>query len=334
MGGNALSKFGVNTVRLDRDGYEKVFNIVYDRLYEHTLAMTDVPYVSNKDSFGDIDILYCTSNNQKLIPQFIKAMFPEHNAMYVNGDVISFDVENFQVDLIYSPTYEYSYALNYFSYNDIFGNLVGKLFHKIGLKHGHNGLYLPIRNDHTIIANILITRDFLKAIQFIDLDPSVILPGFASIEEGFEWVSKSKFFDPDSYKLENLNHVAKVRDRKRTTYNKFLAWCREWETSNTKKIEFNKDKSVYLPMIFEAFPNAKSEYEYAVARHIFCQHMGTRFNGKMVSEKTGFTGPKLGQFMQFLRKDKFFDLYTLGMAKDSTIWDCVENHRKTFIEEL
>ena len=137
------------------------------------------------------------------------------------------------------------------------GNLCGKLFHKFGLKHGHKGLVLPLRDGDNHFEDVHLTFNHDDALKFVELDPEKYNAGFDSLDALFKYVASSPYYSPEFYKLENLNTIAKVRDRKRTTYNKFLEFGERY--TGPIYTEFNKDKSVYLERIFDAFSSCICE---------------------------------------------------------------------------
>ena len=291
MGGNALKN--TNTRRYNADEYNALVNEVVDKLPQYLWRIAVIPAYRSKESYGDMDVLIDTLVDV----DEIRSIF-NPNEVVKNGDVISFDYKEFQIDLIFSPEAEFNYALSYFSYNDL-GNLIGKLAHKLGLKHGHSGLVLPIRNGENKFADILLTTDHDETLRFLGLDPEVFHEGFDNLTEIFEYVATSPYFDPESYKLENLNAVGRMRDKKRSTYNLFLKFCESYEGS---RFVGNKDKTVYYEKIFDAFPVAKYEFATAVARVALLQLAATKFNGELVQEWTGLSGKDLGWFMRDLRQ--------------------------------
>jgi hypothetical protein len=82
------------------------------------------------------------------------------------------------------------------------------------------------------------------------LDSNRYKEGFDELSDIFEFVSKSPYFNPDKYKLENISSKGRVRDKKRTTYQEFLKYC---DTLTGKYWVSNEDKTVYLEHIFFHF---------------------------------------------------------------------------------
>lgn len=272
---------------------------------------------TTKETFGDLDVLYVA--DKKITPEMVHKLFGATQC-YNNGDVISFSFMDFQIDLIHTEAHNFNYAYAYFSYNDIAGNLVGKLAHKFGLKHGHDGLWMPLRDENNVFDSVLITTSYASTCEFLDLDYDKYMDGFATLQEGFDWVAASKYFDPESYKLENLNHIAKIRDKKRATYHAFLEYCQNWVSSgNAPKTKFDKDKTKYFDEIFEFFPSARDGFEQATMKLAHQKYIKTKFNGDMVRELTGLDGKELGMFMLHLKSSSTLDKYNIVLMSDEKI---------------
>lgn len=263
------------------------------------------PAIGNKESFGDMDVL--------VVPKFpfntdlLVAVFNLHcndkGEYYVkrNGSSWSLIYKDFQIDLIVSPAEEYEFAKVYFGTGDR-GNFVGKVAHQLGIKYGHDGMWMPIRlSDTHLLGEILLTRDPDRAERFLDIEP---MRHANTIEEVFENVAASKYFNPESFSLENLNHISRVRDRKRPNYAKMIEWCKTLPPREYFKR--NIDKTVYLDLIFAEFPEAKVEYEAMMERKRQLDEYKEKFNGDLVRRLTGLDGKELGDFMR-----TFKELYSI-----------------------
>lgn len=291
MGGNALKN--TPTRRYQKDEYFKLSDTIMRLLgsIETVKEFRLIPAYRQKESFGDMDILYTGHINSVDV---IKDVF-NPNEVVRNGDCISFDFRALQIDLIHTSTLDYS--LCYFSYNDL-GNLIGKLARKIGLKHGHAGLYFPARFGDHYLKELLLTTDHNRTLELLQLDVDQFHRGFDTLEDIFDFVMASPYYDHESYKLENLNHVARVRDKKRTTYSAFLDYCKK---VNLPSPMLSKDKRDYIPMVYSAFPEKFGEFEETVKHISMLSNIRQKFNGDVVSSLVNLTGKDLGKFMVYLR---------------------------------
>lgn len=311
MGGNALKN--IETRRYDLDEYLRISDLVLNglRSLNSVTRTSAIRSYESKETFGDLDVLYSRDPDNKPMVECIRELFSP-DEIVPNGPVISFNVEQLQVDLIQVSESQFVYADSYFAYNDL-GNLVGKLAHKFGLKHGHAGLYLPVRSEHHISGNVLLTLDHDRTLKFLGLDPSIFHSGFQTLDDIFRYVSSSPHYNPAFYELAHLNAIARIRDKKRSTYRAFLKYGEAWTGPVSEMLS---DKREYLETIFAFFPEALPEYIRVIEHREFNNQVATKFNGKMVAEITGLTGPELGKFIAKLRGLWWFSGHQL-IGRDS-----------------
>jgi len=245
--------------------------------------------LNEKQSFGDIDVVGVPA--KELSISLLKHVFDTTYCMR-NGTTYSLLYKHFQIDLIISNDLEYEFTKNYQGLADR-ANFVGKVAHQLGLKFGHDGLFLLVRSsDSHILGEICLTRDPIRAEEFLDIKP---LKSADTFQEVFDNIAVSKYFNPEVFDLENNNAIARVRDKKRPYYRKFLELC----SALPKKEYFprSKDKDQYLQLFFNAFPNAHKEYRILHACKEKADALKLIFNGNIVSELTGLKNQELGEFM-------------------------------------
>lgn len=298
MGGNALKAQGA--VRISADQYHRITAHI---LLELSLICDchEIFAYAEKESFGDIDILILSDKSNREILAELNERIPFVHT-YESGPVCGFgypidEHTIVQVDLIRTRNQYLAYNLNYLDWNDL-GNLIGRVAHKFGIKHGHDGLTLPVYYDDTHkLGTVTLTTNHEKAIEFLGFGK--MPTDFKTLRDIFDFVICSKFFNPSIYLLENRNHTARMRDRKRATYTAFLE-CIKTLPPRTY-YSFNEDKSVYLPMIFKAFPEAKDEYDEMFNKALMIKAAHKAFNATMVTEMFGLQGKALGEFMRFVK---------------------------------
>ena len=314
MGGNALKQFGAK--RLENSRFEafafKLNNIMNDILASHGVKTKArlIPSYHDKPDHGDIDIVVPMSatevlTNEQMMEELSSRFEVGPMPFKKNGPVVSYGypLEEggvFQIDLIYTKESELDFSVSYFSWNDV-GNLVGRIAHKMGLKFGHDGLSLPLRDGTHEFATIMITQDFKAALEFLGFSYERWAQGFSNLEEIFNFTVANPRFNSAIYLLENRNHTARVRDKKRPTYTKLLEWLEDHPEVD-KAFEWSEDKSVWIPVILEAFPNAKADYEQALKNLERQRALKVKFNGDIVSEATGLEGKDLGIFVADFKK--------------------------------
>ena len=305
MGGKALQ----NTVtrRYQADEYYALIPEVRDVLsnaFLRTIAANAIPAYRTKESFGDMDMLYSTMNDVPYTVEQLQRLF-KPNEIIKNGDVISLDYKELQIDFIHTPWDRYDYALSYFSWNDC-GNLVGKLAHRMGLKHGHQGLFLPLREDNNVYSEVCVNTNHSRTLELVGLSIEQFSAGFDTLEDIFEFIAASPYYHPDQYLLENLNTVAKIRDRKRDTYRKFLEFGERQDRSKYAPYEHRTDKTHFMPHIFRKFPKAKPLFDQEMQAVAAKRMSRDKFNGDLVATITGLRDKELGQFMIFLKNNCYW----------------------------
>lgn len=93
MGGHALKN--TLTKRIDLSNYKRIKKYICQMLESEGYFISEIIETPGKESFGDLDLLYITNSKLKQdIHQTISKLFNP------NGNVCSFDIEEFQIDLI------------------------------------------------------------------------------------------------------------------------------------------------------------------------------------------------------------------------------------------
>jgi len=304
MGGNALNS--TFTRRYQKDEYFQLETEIFNHLKHldasKNLKVTNIQAYSSKTSFGDMDFLIEYQEGVDYL-NIVNSFQP--NEVFSNGKVISFDYKQLQIDMIITKPEFFDFSKTYYSFNDL-GNLIGRIAHKMGMKYGHEGLYYTYRdNNKNILGKICLTKDAQKAFAILDYDHERFLQGFDTLEDIFEYVISSKFFNPDIFAFHNRNHQARTRDRKRPTYNAFLTYCDDNKDSFEHKYEYNSDKSTYFAYIQSYFPQFYDEMKKYNLIHQRKAEIREKFNGSLVMKLTNLKGKELGQFMSTIKTPDF-----------------------------
>ena len=303
MGGKAFPN--LKTARLDKNGFMTVATACMARL-ERQFPDNQFKVIDSyrsKESFGDLDILWCgPSIERESMRQALKASHTQPNgpvtsfAIPINEEMI------FQVDLIHVQCNEMESASSYFAFNDL-GNLLGRIFHRMGLKLGHMGLAFVVRedgNDSHAIREIILTRSWKEALEFVGYDYERWCKGFDSLEDVFRFAIDNPLANRTIFRLDETSHQARVRDRKRLTYQKFLRWVNDPangvpENESIPKAELRK---TFLAKAFETFPGFRKEFDQIQKEMADRREAKRKFNGEIVRELTGLNGKDLGHFMK------------------------------------
>jgi len=298
MGGNALK----NTFT-ERKTTELFNLIAKDVLYGINTVLYYESHIikcyHTKETHGDMDVLIKippNNDNQNII-NFIKNHY-KPNEMIKNGNVISFDYQQFQIDFILINEINWSIAKHYFDY-DCCGNVMGKTFHKFGLSYGWEGLFYKFRNFHgSNSQDILLTNDVRKIFDFGGYDYNRYIKGFETLEEIFNFCIDSKYFDTEMFQMENLKSIDRKRNRKRGSYHLFLNYLKDNVIKT--KYQFEADKDIYLPKIAEYFIEAALMEELEALKEVDRKNkiISQKFNGDMVMQwLPNLQGKELGAAM-------------------------------------
>lgn len=241
----------------------------------------------DKQDFGDIDFLSTIDRQifEKLVEKTenINIVAKAEQFSYaIEFKLASDELVFVQVDYIKSNLEDFDFSKNFFAFNDL-GNLIGRIAAQAGFSFGFDGLkrkiYVDNRGDiindlysneisvtslvenarlfknelnRTILkTSIIVTKDFDNALKFLGFDVERFKQGFNNMNEVFEFVVSSTFFNKDAFLFENRNHKARARDKKRSNY---LAALEYFKNKKDRK------KQLSLSHMEKEFPNFKTEY--------------------------------------------------------------------------
>ena len=305
MGGTALK---TPTRRYQADEYHRAAGEVIAQLRRELphARMAPTKAYGDKADFGDLDVIVDAESPEALMP-VVRAAFGDVEIYHDrNAAYLSFPYHDLQVDLLCHPGREFDSACRYFNFNDL-SNLIGRVAARLGFRYTHRGLAYTLYREGTDrtheLGRFILTDDPVEMFSFLGYDqPGGDLAryeqGFATREAMFDFATKSRYFCPDVYLLENRNHRDRARDRKRKTYRAFLDYLKAKALPPGPVI----DRDAMLTSAFERFPAFAGAYRDAVRaeeRRAACK---ARFNGKMVAKATGLVGVELGLHMGRLRE--------------------------------
>ncbi len=292
MGGLAIKN--AFTRRYSKEEFENIIPDILEKARRIFPEAVSTQAYRDKDSFGDADILCLSDGSVNIdIKQWIYDTFQSKEVVQ-NTTVYSFEYKELQVDFILTPPKNWESAQTYFSYNDIH-NLIGKLFHTLGLKWGQDGLRYVYRRDGKVLGEIAITTDYREAFPLVGLAPSVYTRGFDNLVQMFDYVMTSPYFSPKKYDLENLNKINRDRDKKRKTYQAFMAYIEPLREKEYRY--FYPDKRVYLGLIDDHFPGFLKKYRDLEIIDERRTYINGFYNGRIVMDSTGLSGKDLGAAM-------------------------------------
>lgn len=207
MGGHALKS--VSLVRKPRAEYEAIAANTLNILRLHLPTVTSVPELPDKEDFGDLDLLYVSQAGLDIRDVITQQLRPKE--IFVNGDVVSFDVGgDFQVDLIRCTNLPF--ARFFLSYADL-GGMLGSLVHAHGLKLGQEGMWVRLGAEDGF-AKLPLTDDVRAACDFMAVDYGRWQSGITCTQDMYNLVTSCRFFRPDV--------LATKRSDQRPTLKRFL----------------------------------------------------------------------------------------------------------------
>ncbi len=246
-----------------------------------------------KETHGDLDVIIegAALESAKLAEMF--DLKPEWISR--NSNVISIFYEGTaQIDLCFHPREECETTWAYMRCGDA-SNLIGKVAHSLGFKLGHKGLVYPVNlSDCEQLGDVLISSDRRKILEFLDLDYQQWEDNFDNPVDLYLWITSSKFFNPAQFQYENLNHVNRIRDRKRPVFAGFIDWLVENPIQNEFVPGRNKAEYFWNAVLFFDCAEVFKKIEAMLYTRRITKEANKIFNGDLVREWTGLEGKELG----------------------------------------
>lgn len=295
MGGQALNLQRIE----DKEFYFEIFEELNQKISKYFYRFELIPSYRNKNSFGDMDILCINYDNFFDINDIINEC---GSKLYVkNGNVLSVEYKDFQVDLIFTKEKFFQTSLLYYSYNDL-GNLMGRIAHNmhIDIKYGHFGLkkiFYSLDKDRIFLEHILST-DAKKIFDFLGFSYEKYEEGFDDIEDIFKFVVESDFFSKSIFQYENLNNENRTRNKKRKSYNMFLDYIEKNCNNTTTWFQTDTNRSIkkiwHENRLIKFFPEVQKLEKIVNERLLDEKTLNEKFNGNIFMENTGLSGKELG----------------------------------------
>ena len=272
-------------------------------------------YFKSKESFGDADILVLVDKDIDFnIKEWIIEEFGSKEVV-VNGGVYSFEFNELQVDFILTPLRNWETSQVYFSYNDLH-NLIGKVAHRFGLKWGFDGLKYTYNSGGKELGVLYVSKNYEQVLSFLGFDVDRYNLGFNNLDEIFDFVISSKYFNPWLFDFEIMNRTNRERDMKRTTYASFVERVAPLKEKTIDSYHyFYSDKKVYLGLIDFHFPGFLKEYRQLEKKEERKIAISELFNGRIVMEQYKLEGKSLGEalnnFKSYFASNDLYEDYIL-----------------------
>jgi len=340
MGGGALKKLPKDkqTRRYNKDEFDSLATKLLPKVKDvFNTEVTLVESYKDKQTFGDMDILVLNNglgidfeNNIDFVNQLKEIVVEEFgaNQTHKNGNVLSFDYERLQIDLILVDKENWESSNIFYKWGDL-GNFMGKLFSSYGnldkkhrLKYGFDGLKVVLLYNHRY-KEVILTKDNKKGFDFLGLDYERYEQGFNSNKDVFDYILTSDIYSYDIFQWENLNSKNKFRNKRRPSYYEFLEYIKD--KKNT--IEYTKGDDYYLNELKDFFSvDIKEEYDSLLKESERKKEISEKFNGRHVLNKFEVNPKKLngmfGNFKKYVSENKGdYGNYILGNKLENLLSD-------------
>lgn len=268
--------------------------------YEDNFRAEVVPYYSMKKDFGDADVV--VEADCGLVLDLVNSRI-DIDGYHINDGTLSIAYKGFQIDLICTKKH-YDTTFAYYSYNDL-GNLLGRIYHKFGLKYGHHGLLYPVRDPRgSVREEIVVCKNQEKILEFIGLNPVTWINGkFDTLSDIFNYVTSSHYFDRGIYDGE-FSAINKKRDKKRKTFHLFLNWLEISQPESKYRFLGRDERDRYVDLIEEYFGvDINGSIKKLSEKFEIEKEFKNKFNGELVMELVDISGAQLGLFIGFFKKE-------------------------------
>lgn len=299
MGGLALKN--TPTRRYERAEFDVISVELMDILKKEFKRVAMPLFYKNKKSFGDADLIVSMEDFNGNVREYIESTF-KPNEIFHNGNCYSFDYKELQVDLITLAPEHFDSNEMYLSYNDL-GNFIGRIAQGFGLKYGQEGLWYEHYYKGMNIGRIPISKDYKAIYEFLGLSYARWEQGFNELEDIFEYIATSPYFNWKLFQLDKLNKINRERNLKRKSYMSFLEWMDKNVADSDHEFEFKDtymdNKDAYVDVIDEHFPEVDLMTEIRRLEYQYCKSLyaKAKFNGGEVMRKYELKGKELGDAM-------------------------------------
>lgn len=311
MGGN-LYKLG----RVSKERYFEIYDTIKPTLDTYFGSNYRIPRAySSKADYGDLDIIINSEfliNKPKWHVEITELLGVGECEIKRVRNVVSINYMGIQTDFFVVKSSNFESTYNFMCFN-ILGNLLGRIFHKFGLKYGEDGLQYVFRSyTNHVSKEIVLSKDMSEILKFLKLDYNKWENGFDNLEEIFQYIIECPYFSTKQI-LDSGSSIEK-RALNRPDFNKFIDYL--VDNKIDKEFLFFKNKEQYLSFIDENFKSVGLEEKYYkhVAKQKMLQDVSKKFNGKIIMDLIpAISGKELGSLIfkfkdSFGSEDKFIDM--------------------------
>lgn len=339
MGGNLLKTWNLPEKRIPTAEYNQIKDELVNKFRDDYKCNRPIPRpfvqvapsIRDKETHGDLDIIIGEFSDHTIHVEWIgeqnfgKYIETEFGYKpFKNSNVYSFPYKGFQVDVTFHPMNDFYMAVDYSSWGDL-GNIMGRVFHKMGLHFGHSGLSFWIRqglfdanvqwsdSDH-IYSKTILTSTMSDICKVGGFDYTRWSKGFDTEKDAFDFVVDSKYFNKELFALENLNHTNRTRNRKRGMYMRFVEYvadCTKIGEPFRSKYEYSLIMQCRYSQLQRDINNFRLVYEIDKV-------IKEKVNGKLVMGWCNLSendGPVVGKIMSEVRNISKLTLLEMSQSE-------------------
>lgn len=346
MGGNALKAFGAKRVESTRARAigATVCAALDKMLADDGFALQShlIRAYRSKVDYGDLDILlpqeFVDRNGHRPLVErlqgalggdwpFVEA-YPGAPAFHTA--IALEEGGSLQVDLMPVPSECFAYAQSFYAWNDLSKLFIILARQMNGLRFGNDGLSRSVKIDGRVLGVVTFTRDFDEALTFLGYDAVRYNQGFDTLEDMFEFAVSNPRFNTSMYQLENRTNRGRGQDKKRVTYQAFLAWMKD---RDLPEYDWASDSTDWLELALDHFAGAREQYTALLASKDQSELIKQRYNGEVVASLTGLSRIELGAFMKAFKKHVGEETFTawLGEATAEQIKTAVQQFHAQYL---
>jgi len=310
MGGNAFKT--IITVRKNCEQYKEIKERLTMIFKNKGIIIHFIPELSDKESYGDLDILYSPLDSSFSIEEFIIELFNPHEVVS-NGNVFSFpffckEQDFFQIDMI--KCINIPFAQFYFAYSD-FGGLMGSITKRYGIIFGHEGLFIEYNNK-----KITLTENVLDCCNFFGIDIN-IFNNIKTKKDLFDFIISFELYNKNIFN--SGNHEHRKRIIKRPIYLEFLKYIgvdiiKSSKENSIEEISKEMKEKIYNRAIL--YFDKQSKINDIIKEEEKNTFIHNKFNGNMLKDK-GYTGKEIGYIMiAFKNQYSNFDEFIYNSSQE------------------
>ena len=241
MGGNVFSK-EYKSLPITKDSLSSFTEKIIPILKDLNIIYKFPKYFNSKTIFNDLDII-CDFDNTISKSDMISYFEGRNIPVKINSPAVSLLIDNHQVDLIETVNYDFSSFL--IDYGDTIV-YIKRLLKNLdpNLTINTKGLEYKVRFKSTLVT-VFITDDVYYILNLLDLNYKTYLDGFDSIEDVFDWIYQSKYFNTETMSIVSCNNKTRSRLNKRPSTQLFENFLQ----NRLKKSQTLFDLEIELPSV-------------------------------------------------------------------------------------